>query len=439
MSISSRTTYFFVSFLLVLSFESCFVFAANSCRLSLRQLPRESIDPNAIPDPCQDRCAAVVNTINTCSTITCTCTTNTQYSLVNCLQCIAFLAPGVQEVLDQAQESIDDLERTCREASRPLPHRDVSNIVSNSISTLSTPTISSSPSIPSLPLSSSLAAPITSARPAETSTTGLPISSPTSDIALGTIVDNSTVTGQPTITNIASTTPSLASSSMTSTSTVEDFEVAEVVGPLNGATSQTPPVKAALALAFSWTIFIFPCLSSSKPVKQGDDVPINGNQCLRTPSHPESLMTVIDIRRQTPSLQSSTQEETSEESAVPCVESTQPVDIKESFVASERIHVVDDNNSADVVSQEAADESPRFPKSRKIITDFSAFDTPQASPHPHMNEFAVLRPPPIEHKGLVVSRYTPSELEGSVCSAHGASPCNLCSLSKANLPIKFPF
>ncbi|KAJ8474557.1 hypothetical protein ONZ45_g15907 [Pleurotus djamor] len=200
---------------------------------------------------------------------------------------------------------------------------------------------------------------------------------------------------------------------------------------------QQEPSSSVLTQCLS----LFSCLSSN-PTRQGDGVPINRAQCLQSASHPESLMTVIDIRRQTPSLHSSSQEETSEESAVspsPRVESTQPAEIKESFVTSERPHVIDDNNSDDAVFQEAADASPRFPKSRKIITDFSAFDTPQASPHPHMNEFAVLRPPPIEHKGLVVSRYTPSELEGSVCSAHGASPCNLCSLSKANLPIKFPF
>ncbi|KAF9487407.1 hypothetical protein BDN71DRAFT_650264 [Pleurotus eryngii] len=87
----------------------------------------ESIDVNNLPTQCRSRCNAVADAVNSCtsSSTTCACTRGNQDNVVECLECMVLLAPGVVEVLRQAQESIDELERSCSDAGISLPHRTI--------------------------------------------------------------------------------------------------------------------------------------------------------------------------------------------------------------------------------------------------------------------------------------------------------------------------
>ncbi|KAL4261080.1 hypothetical protein AB1N83_007429 [Pleurotus pulmonarius] len=89
--------------------------------------PNESIDVNTLPTQCRSRCSPLTDAINSCtgSSTTCSCTRANQDNVVGCLECMVLLAPGVVEVLQQAQRSVDELERSCSDAGVSLPHRAV--------------------------------------------------------------------------------------------------------------------------------------------------------------------------------------------------------------------------------------------------------------------------------------------------------------------------
>lgn len=128
---------FYVSFFWF-TFQVMALVPRSRCGLAARQL--EALDPSILPAQCETHCSSIVETINTsCASTTCPCTTNTQNHLVECLNCVVSLAPGVSEVYTQAQASLDGLEENCRGAGRTLPRRMIRNLQPTQITGLESP------------------------------------------------------------------------------------------------------------------------------------------------------------------------------------------------------------------------------------------------------------------------------------------------------------
>ncbi|TBU45383.1 hypothetical protein BD309DRAFT_718355 [Dichomitus squalens] len=72
-------------------------------------------DPSQIPAQCQSDCSTAVTAINTCTDVSCLCSTSTNQGLYTCLECALSLSPDAS-TLSQSQESLDNYEETCDQA-----------------------------------------------------------------------------------------------------------------------------------------------------------------------------------------------------------------------------------------------------------------------------------------------------------------------------------
>ncbi|PIL34682.1 hypothetical protein GSI_03462 [Ganoderma sinense ZZ0214-1] len=81
---------------------------ANTGPLAALLKRQSTLDPSQIPPQCQSQCTGVVNSLNTCTDLTCLCADAVNKGLYNCLECALSLTPDAS-LLSQAQSSLTHL------------------------------------------------------------------------------------------------------------------------------------------------------------------------------------------------------------------------------------------------------------------------------------------------------------------------------------------
>ncbi|KAJ3712548.1 hypothetical protein DFJ43DRAFT_54408 [Lentinula guzmanii] len=68
-----------------------------------RQTSGTGVDPSQIPTQCQTQCTTVLNTISTCTTDSCICTTDNANEMESCVNCLISLDP-TEDMIEEGNE-----------------------------------------------------------------------------------------------------------------------------------------------------------------------------------------------------------------------------------------------------------------------------------------------------------------------------------------------
>ncbi|KAJ3730395.1 hypothetical protein EV361DRAFT_892014 [Lentinula raphanica] len=81
-----------------------------------RQSSTSGIDPSDIPTQCQSQCTTVLNTISTCTTVSCVCTTDNANEMESCVNCLISLDPTAS-MIEEGNEVLDSMSEECSTVS----------------------------------------------------------------------------------------------------------------------------------------------------------------------------------------------------------------------------------------------------------------------------------------------------------------------------------
>ncbi|KDQ52510.1 hypothetical protein JAAARDRAFT_40111 [Jaapia argillacea MUCL 33604] len=87
--------------------------------LSSRQTT--GLNPADLPAQCQTQCAAIVAVLNTCTTISCLCSTTNDQSLANCVDCIYAAGGSTADLQTQAQAILTSYAQECAAGGVTVP------------------------------------------------------------------------------------------------------------------------------------------------------------------------------------------------------------------------------------------------------------------------------------------------------------------------------
>ncbi|KAJ7328798.1 hypothetical protein DFH08DRAFT_883244 [Mycena albidolilacea] len=144
--------------------------AGNSLRRlhSLRQSSPGPFDPSQIPTQCQAACSSVVDNANTCTTFQCLCTPAHDAAVLSCVNCVTSFNHSDTAIVD-GQDILNQFASQCNLNSvsvSSLSASGVATVTGATTSNLDPPLTSSHPTsqsasatAPSLPISSTAAAP----------------------------------------------------------------------------------------------------------------------------------------------------------------------------------------------------------------------------------------------------------------------------------------
>ncbi|KAM5545603.1 hypothetical protein V8D89_000641 [Ganoderma adspersum] len=85
---------------------------ANASPLAALLKRQSTLDPSQVPAQCQSTCTPVINSLNTCTDLTCLCADTVNKGLYNCLECALSLQPDAS-LLSEAQSSLTQYEQAC--------------------------------------------------------------------------------------------------------------------------------------------------------------------------------------------------------------------------------------------------------------------------------------------------------------------------------------
>ncbi|KAJ3994716.1 hypothetical protein F5050DRAFT_430246 [Lentinula boryana] len=81
-----------------------------------RQTSGTGVDPSQIPTQCQTQCTTVLNTISTCTTDSCICTTDNANEMESCVNCLISLDP-TEDMIEEGNEILSSLSEECATVS----------------------------------------------------------------------------------------------------------------------------------------------------------------------------------------------------------------------------------------------------------------------------------------------------------------------------------
>ncbi|EIM84890.1 uncharacterized protein STEHIDRAFT_169763 [Stereum hirsutum FP-91666 SS1] len=87
--------------------------------ISGTSLVRRQVDPSDIPTECQSACTSPLNSINSCVTAECGCTTSIASGLEDCINCVVDLDP-TSDNIESGQETLDAYDEVCSESDIPV-------------------------------------------------------------------------------------------------------------------------------------------------------------------------------------------------------------------------------------------------------------------------------------------------------------------------------